>query len=62
MSMLEKTTVVFIQGSVQFGLFVGIALFTLNVVLNIIINKSFKKQRLAQAEEDAKEAEETEEA
>lgn len=57
MSMLEKTTVVFIQGSVQFGLFVGIALFTLNVVLNIIINKSFKKQRLAQAAEDAEEAE-----
>ena len=56
MSMLSKTTVVFIQGSVQFGLFVGIALFTLNVVLNIIVNKSMKKQRLQQEAEDAAEA------
>ncbi len=57
MSMLGKTSVVFIQGSVQFGLFVGIALFTLNVVLNIIVNKTFKKERkeieLAEAEETA---------
>lgn len=55
MSMLGKTTVVFMQGTVQFGLFVGIALFTLNVVLNIIINKSFKKERKAQELEDAEE-------
>ncbi len=41
----------FISGTVQYGLFVGIALFTLNIVLNTIINKSFKKQRLEQAEE-----------
>ncbi len=40
-----STTVSFISGSVQFGLFVGIALFTLNVILNTVINKSFKKQR-----------------
>ena len=43
------------QGTVQFGLFVGIALFTLNVVFNIIINKSFKKERKAQELEDAEE-------
>lgn len=42
----------FISGTVQYGLFVGIALFTLNVVLNTIINKSFKKQRLEQAKEE----------
>lgn len=54
-SILAKTTILFIEGSVQFGLFVGIALFTLNVVLNIIINKSFKKQREAQKLEDAEE-------
>ncbi len=47
-----NTSVAFISGSVQYGLFVGIALFTLNVVLNTIINKSFKKQRIEQANED----------
>lgn len=60
MSMLGKTTVVFIQGSVQFGLFVGIALFTLNVVLNIIVNKTFKKERKEIELAEAEEAKETE--
>lgn len=45
---IEATTITFIEGSVQYGLFVGIALFTLNVVLNTIINKGFKKQRAEQ--------------
>ena len=48
-SQIGATTAPFIDGSVQFGLFVGIALFTLNVVLNVLINRSFKKQRKAQA-------------
>ncbi len=43
-----STTITFIEGSVQYGLFVGIALFTLNIVLNTIINKGFKKQRAEQ--------------
>ena len=47
-SMVSGTTAQFIGGSVQFGLFVGIALFTLNVVLNTIVNKTFKKQRKEQ--------------
>lgn len=50
MTEISETTVLFMQGSVQFGLFVGIALFTLNIVLNILVNKSFKKQRKEQAE------------
>ena len=47
-SSVGSTTIAFIEGSVQYGLFVGIALFTLNVVLNTIINKGFKKQRAEQ--------------
>ncbi len=47
-SQIGATSTNFINGSVQFGLFVGIALFTLNVVLNVLINHSFKKQRKAQ--------------
>lgn len=47
-SMVSETSAHFIGGSVQFGLFVGIALFTLNIVLNTIINKTFKKQRAKQ--------------
>ncbi|MBR5441762.1 MAG: hypothetical protein IKV44_02300 [Clostridia bacterium] len=47
-----SNSVEFISGSVQYGLFVGIALFTLNVVLNTLINKSFKAQRLEQANEE----------
>ncbi len=42
---IGNSSAVFIDGSVQFGLFVGIALFTLNVILNIIVNKSMKKER-----------------
>lgn len=45
-SQVGSTTAVFINGTVQYGLFVGIALFGLNVVLNTITNKGFKKQRL----------------
>lgn len=45
---ISNTSAVVIAGSVQFGLFVGIALFTLNVVLNTIVNKSMKKQRIQQ--------------
>lgn len=47
-SSISNTTIGFISGSVQYGIFVGIALFTLNVVLNSIINKGFKKQRVEQ--------------
>lgn len=50
--LIDNTTAVFIEGSVQFGLFVGIALFTLNVMLNTIVNKSMKKQRATQKAED----------
>ena len=45
---VDNTTITFIDGSIQYGLFVGIALFTLNIVLNTIINKGFKKQRTEQ--------------
>ncbi|MBO5065552.1 MAG: hypothetical protein J6D06_05490 [Clostridia bacterium] len=45
---IGNTTITFIDGSVQYGLFVGIALFTLNIVLNTIINKGFRKQRAEQ--------------
>lgn len=44
-STIADTTITFISGSVQYGVFVGIALFALNVVLNTITNKGFKKQR-----------------
>ena len=47
-SQVGGTTVGFISGSLQYGIFVGIALFTLNVVLNTIVNKGFKKQRAEQ--------------
>ncbi len=42
---ISQTSAVFINGSVQFGLFVGIALFTLNIVLNVAVHKTMKKQR-----------------
>ena len=45
---IGTTSAAFIDGSVQFGLFVGIALFALNVVLNVLINHSFKKERAKQ--------------
>ncbi len=44
-NMIGNTSAVIIDGNIQFGLFVGIALFTLNVVLNTVVNKTFKKQR-----------------
>lgn len=47
-SQVSGTTISYITGSVQYGIFVGIALFTLNVVLNTIINKGFKKERAEQ--------------
>ncbi len=47
-NLVENTTIGFISGSIQYGIFVGIALFTLNVVLNTITNKGFKKQRAEQ--------------
>ncbi len=48
-SQIGATSAAFIDGSVQFGLFVGIGLFALNVILNVLINRSFKKERKAQA-------------
>ncbi len=48
-SQIADTSTAFLSGSVQFGLFVGVALFALNVTLNVIINRSFKKERAAQA-------------
>jgi hypothetical protein len=51
-SQIGTTSSVFIEGNVQFGLFVGIALFTLNVILNVAVNKTFKKQRKEQANEE----------
>lgn len=47
-SSIGSTTIGFISGSVQYGVFVGIGLFTLNVVLNTITNRGFKKQRSEQ--------------
>lgn len=42
---ISTTTAVFISGTVQYGWFVGTTLFALNTLLNIIVNKTFKKQR-----------------
>lgn len=47
-SQIGATSAAFINGSVQFGLFVGIALFALNVILNTVVNIGFKKQRKEQ--------------
>ncbi len=44
-SLVANTSIGFISGSVQYGIFVGIALFSVNVILNTITNKGFKKQR-----------------
>lgn len=52
MNGIKETSIVFITGSVQFGLFVGIALFSLNIILNVLVNKTFKKQRQEQELED----------
>ncbi len=43
-SQVASSSIGVISGSLQFGIFVGIALFTLNVVLNTVVNKGFKKQ------------------
>ncbi len=45
---IADTSAVVIDGGVQFGLLIGIALFTLNVVLNTVVNKSMKSQRKEQ--------------
>ncbi len=50
-STIGNTTAIVFTGSIQFGLFVGIALFTLNVVLNVLVNKTFKAQRIQQKAE-----------
>lgn len=47
-SQVANTSINFISGSVQYGVFVGIGLFALNIVLNTIANKGFKKQRAEQ--------------
>ncbi len=47
-NMVASTSSLVVTGSIQFGLFVGIALFTLNIVLNTLVNKSMKKQRAEQ--------------
>ncbi len=38
---IGNTTVLVIDGSLQYGIFVDIALFTLNLVLNTVVNKGF---------------------
>lgn len=43
-SHVESTSVNVFSGSLQYGVFVGIALFGLNIVLNVITNRGFKKQ------------------
>lgn len=43
-SQVENTSVNVFSGSLQYGVFVGIALFGLNIVLNVITNRGFKKQ------------------
>ena len=48
-SIIADTSAVIVTGGVQFGLFVGIALFTLNVILNTLVNKSMRLQRKEQA-------------
>lgn len=43
-----NTSILVIDGSLQYGIFVGIALFSLNLILNTVVNKGFKKQRTEQ--------------
>ncbi len=45
LSALAPSTLNVLTGSLQYGVFVGIALFILNFVLNTVVNKGFKKQR-----------------
>lgn len=47
-SQVADTSIAVFSGSLQYGIFVGIGLFTLNVILNTVVNKGFKKERLAQ--------------
>ena len=47
-SSIGNSTFNVLSGSLQYGIFVGIGLFTLNVILNTLVNKSFKKQRAIQ--------------
>lgn len=44
MSSTASTTIVFISGSLQYGIFIGIGLFALNAFINIAVGKGFKKQ------------------
>ena len=48
-SQIGSTTVNVLSGSLQYGIFVGIGLFTINIVLNTVVNKGFKKQLLQQS-------------
>ena len=41
----SASSVNLLSGSVSYGIFVGIALFSLNVALNVIISKQFKAER-----------------
>ncbi len=47
-SQIGGTSVNVLSGSLQYGIFVGIGLFTINIILNTVVNKGFKKQRLQQ--------------
>lgn len=43
-SSIADTSITLLSGSSQYGIIIGIVLFTLNIVLNTIINKGFKKE------------------
>ena len=47
-SQVANTSMPVFTGSLQYGIFVGIGLFTINIILNTVVNKGFKKERLAQ--------------
>ncbi len=47
---IGDTSVNVLSGSLQYGIFVGVGLFTINIILNTVVNKGFKKQRLQQAD------------
>ncbi len=44
-SAVSATSSTLLSGSLQYGLFIGILLFSLNIALNTIAGKSFKKER-----------------
>lgn len=48
-SQISGTSVNVLSGSLQYGIFVGIGLFTINIILNTVVNQGFKKQRSQQA-------------